>query len=227
MDAAWGDFRTGVVEVLAAVPANIPFGLLVGIAAVDAGLDPVETLAMTVLLFAGVAQLAAIDLLGEAAPAAVVVLTAVVINLRYLMYSASLAPYFKDEPVRWRWFVAYLLIDVTYALSVNRYRREPDRSRRWYYLGTAAPLWVTWVGSVTVGVLVGARVPASWQLDFAVPLLFLALLVPTLEDGRTVVAAAAAGAVATAGVGLPFNAGLMVGATTGIGAGLVAGRWWT
>lgn len=225
MDGAWADARDGAVDVLAVLPANVPFGLLVGIAAVDAGLDLVETLGMTVLFFAGVAQLAAIDLLGAAAPAAVVVLAAIVVNLRYVMYSASIAPFLEAEPRRWRWLLAYLLIDITYALSVNRYREHPDRPRRWYYLGTAAPIWVVWTASVAAGVLVGARLPAAWRLDFAVPLLFLALLVPTLEDRPSLAAAAVAGAVATAGHDLPFDVGLVVGALSGVAAGLLAGRW--
>lgn len=223
MPAAWRDFRSGAADVLPVLPANVPFGLIVGVATVDAGLAPVEAMAMSALMFAGVAQLAAVDLLGQAAPAAVVVLTAVVVNLRYLMYSASIAPHFRALPARWRWLLAYFLVDVNYALAVDRYRDDPALSRRWYFLGTSAPLWTMWVGSIAVGVFLGARVPASWGLGFVVPLVFLALLARALETRAAVAAAAVAGAVATAGVGLPFDGGIVVGALAGVVVGLAVG----
>jgi predicted branched-subunit amino acid permease len=167
------------------------------------------------------AGVAALDLLGANAPLAVVIGTAAVINLRMVMYSASIAPYFADYGRRLRAGLAYVLTDQAYALSVAEFDKNSDRSRWRYYVGVAASLWVVWQIGTVVGVVIGTGVPDSWGLTFAVPLVFLALLVPAMKDRPTTAAGVAAGAVAIVAVGLPLNLGLLVGAITGIVVGLV------
>lgn len=222
MDSA--DLRAGVRDVAPLLVGVAPFGLVAGIAAVDAGLDLPQAVAMSVVVFAGASQLAALDLLGRDAPLAVVVLTAVVINLRMLMYSASIAPYLVDLPGRSRAGLAYLLTDQAYALSVARFRADRAVDRRAYYLGVAATLWAVWQVTTVAGVVLGTGVPDAWGLEFAVPLVFLALLVPAMEDRPTSVAGAVGGVVAVAAGGLPMNLGLLVGASAGILGGLGAER---
>ncbi|MFO8115085.1 MAG: AzlC family ABC transporter permease [Halorubrum sp.] len=199
----------------------VPFALVAGIAAVDAGLGLAEAVGMSVIVFAGASQLAALDLLGSNAPLAVVVGTAVVINLRMVMYSASIAPYFADYGRRLRAGLAYVLTDQAYALSVAEFDENPERSRWRYYLGAGASLWAVWQVGTVVGVVVGTGVPDAWGLTFAVPLVFLALLVPAMKDRPTTAAGVSAGAVAVVAAGLPLNLGLLVGATTGIAVGLL------
>jgi 4-azaleucine resistance transporter AzlC len=214
------DLLAGVRDVSPLILGIAPFALVAGIAAVDAGLGLAEAVGMSVIVFAGASQLAALDLLGENAPLAVVVGTAVVINLRMLMYSASIAPHFADYDRRLRAGLAYLLTDQAYALSVAEFDENPDRSRWRYYLGAAASLWAVWQVGTVAGVVLGAGVPDAWGLTFAVPLVFLALLVPAMKDRPTTVAGVAGGAVAVVAAGLPLNLGLLVGALCGIGAGL-------
>jgi 4-azaleucine resistance transporter AzlC len=216
------DFRRGVGDVVPVLVGNVPFALITGAAAVQAGLSPTAAVGFFAFVFAGASQLAAIDLLARGAPLAVVVLTAAVINVRFLMYSASLAPQFSDLPARVRAVCAYLLTDPAYALSLSAFReRDADRLR--YYLGVAVPIWVVWMVGTTVGALVGQGIPESWGLNFAVPLVFLGLLAPTLRDRPATLAGGVAGAVATFAAGAPLNLGLLVGAITGIAAG-VAGE---
>jgi 4-azaleucine resistance transporter AzlC len=215
------DFRAGLRDVSPVVLGIIPFGLVAGAAAVDAGLSGLQAVGLSVVVFAGASQLAAIDLLGGGAPLAVVVATVLVVNLRMVMYSASIAPHFREVATRWKALVSYLLTDQAYALSVTRFR-ESDVSRRGYYLGVAAPLWIVWQLCTLVGVVVGARVPAWLPLDFALPLVFLALLVPALEDAGTAAAGVVGGALATLGSGLPYELGLPLGAVCGVLAGLLA-----
>ena len=124
------DLRRGVVDVAPLMLGVVPFGLVAGIAAVEAGLDLPLAVAMSVFVFAGASQLAALELLGGDAPLTVVVLTAAVINLRMLMYSASIAPYFRGLPGRWRAGLAYLLTDQAYVLAVARYRSDVTVDRR-------------------------------------------------------------------------------------------------
>lgn len=221
------DVRRGVRDTLPLLLGVIPFGLVAGIAAVNAGLGLQHAIGFSVIVFAGASQLAAIELLGENSPLAVVVVTAVVINLRMTMYSASIAPHLRDQSARWKALMAYVLTDQAYALSIARYRGSADVDRRWYYLAVAFTLWVVWQVTTIAGVLLGSGVPDAWGLEFAVPLVFLALLVPAMEDRPTIVAGLAGGAIAVIAGGLPLNLGLLVGATVGIASGvLVERRGW-
>jgi 4-azaleucine resistance transporter AzlC len=204
----------------------VPFGLVAGAAAVRVGLSGLHAVGLSVLVFAGASQLAAIELFGKNASIAVIVVTVLVINLRMTMYSASLAPYLQAFSTRWRAGMAYVLTDQAYALSVTKFRADESVDRKWYYLGTALPLWVVWQICTVVGVFVGARVPDSLPLEFAVPLTFLAILVPTITDSPSAVAAAVGGSIAVVGSGLPLNLGLITGAVTGVIAGLVVESGW-
>ncbi|WP_435346124.1 AzlC family ABC transporter permease [Haloarchaeobius sp. HRN-SO-5] len=214
------DFADGFRTVLPALPANVPFGLVVGVAAVNLGLHPVTAVWSAALLFAGAAQLAMIELLARDAPVVVAVFTAIVVNLRYAMYSASIAPYFESLSRAWRLVVSFFLLDVTYALSLPTFRSDAAVDRRSYYLGVAVPLWTVWTGSVAAGASLGTELPQGWHLEFAIPLLFLALLVPNVRDRGGLVAAVVGGVGAVAGLGVPYDLGLVVAAVVGVGLGL-------
>lgn len=216
-------FLEGVRTTSPLIVGIFPFGLVAGAAAVAAGLSVAHAVALSVVVFAGASQLAAIELLGQDATLLVVVGTALVINSRMLMYSASIAPHFLEEDGRWKALLSYVLTDQAYALSVTRYAEGMDdlADRRWYYLGTAAPLWVVWQVATIAGAVAGARVPPWLPLEFAVPLSFLAILVPTIEGRPTATAALVGGGVAVAGTSLPFNLGLLAGAVSGIAAGVI------
>lgn len=216
-----GDFRAGVRDISPVLLGVVPFGLVFGIAAVEAGFTTAQTIGMTVLVYAGASQLAAIELFGESAPLAVIVFTAIVINLRMMMYSASIAPHFQDLRVRTRAGLAYFLTDQAYAMSISEFSRNSERARIPYYLGTALGIWAVWVASTVLGVVLGAGVPPEWGLSFAVPLVFLAILVPSMTDRATIVAGIVGGAVALVAAGVPFDLGLLIGAIAGLLAGLV------
>ncbi|GGL27567.1 membrane protein [Halarchaeum grantii] len=198
----------------------VPFGLVAGVASVEAGLTLAQALGLSVFVFAGASQLAALSLIEQGSAFAAIVATAVAVNLRMGMYSASIAPYFEKYATRWRALLAYFLTDQAFALSLAAYR-DSDVDHRWYYLGVSITLWVVWQLTTALGVFLGTGVPSSWGLGFTVPLVFLALLVPAIEGVPHAAAAAVAAAVATLGAGWPFNVGLLVGAGAGILVGLV------
>lgn len=208
-----GPFMLGVV----------PFGLVTGISAIEAGFDAVQTVAMSVLVFAGASQLALIDLVGRDAPVVVAVVTAAVVNLRYLMYSASIAPYFRAFAAPWKWVCAYVLTDQSYAVAVTEFQDgEPSVARRrWYYLGAAVALWAVWIVSTAVGVVIGGSVPPGLSLEFAVPLTFLALLVPSLKDRASRLVGVVAGGVAIPAAALPLDLGLVTAALVGLTVGVL------
>ncbi len=199
----------------------VPFGLISGLTAVQAGLSAGEALGMSAIVFAGASQLAAVQLLSAGAPAWVILLTAAVINLRFTMYSASLAAYLKHLPAPWKAASAYLMTDQAYAVSVTHFADQPERPhRRWFYLGGAALMWAAWQLSTVAGVFVGASVPPAWGLSFAIPLTFMALVFPVVRDRPAAAAALSAGAVAVAAEPLSFNLGLVLAALCGILVGL-------
>jgi predicted branched-subunit amino acid permease len=152
-----------------------------------------------------------------------VIAAGLVVQARHLMYSAAMAPVFGLQPRWFRWLGPYFLIDQEFALSSFRVDDPPTSFRR-YYMGSAVTFWLVWQVTVALGLVVGPVVPASWSLGFAVPLLFVGLLLGAL-DGRPAGAAAVASAAVTwLTLGLPNRAGIMLGAAAGVIAGLMANR---
>src|SRR4030095_311460 len=180
------DFVAGARDMAPALIGLFPFGLVCGVGAQSDGASPLEALGMSALMFSGAAQILAAQLIAAKAPVAVTILTCFVIALRFLMYSAAMAPHMKPLPERWRHAIASLLPDQSFAAAIRRFRDSGDtRNGASYALGTGLLLWSTWQVSCTLGYWVGNVIPAAWSLEFVVPLCFLALLVPALEGGPT------------------------------------------
>lgn len=218
--------RAGAVAVSPIVVGVVPFGLVAGVAAVERGMTVPDAVAFSVGIFAGAAQLAAIDVLGRDGSIVVAVITVLVINLRMMMYSASLAPWLAHESLASRGLAAYLLTDQAYAISLARYtdadaEELPVAGRLPFYLGAAVTLWISWQTFTVVGAVVGGSIPDGVPLGFAIPLVFLALLPPAVMDRPTVVAAVVGALVATLGATWPANLGMLSGALSGIVAGTV------
>lgn len=208
------------------LPAGAIVGAVTGIAASSVGLPPVQAVAMSVIVYYPTVMLTAFVMLEAAAPALVLVATSLVVGSRSIMYSLSLAPHFERFSASWKWFLAYFLWTPVYAFSIERYESNPSTNKRAYYLGTAVPLWVTVQLSFVAGVLFGREVPPEWQLEFVIPLAFIALLMRFLEDAPTTGAALAAGVLAVAAGGIPLNAGLLVAAIGGTATGLFLETRW-
>ncbi len=200
----------------------IPFAMLFGVVATEAGLPLAEVMVMTTLVIAGAAQFAALQLLLEDAALWLVIAGALAVNLRMAMYSASLAPHLGAAPLWQRACAAYLLFDQPYALSMTRFEThpaEPVRDRIGYYFGVAVPVALAWVAATLAGALIGSAIPPELALDFALPITFLALLAPMLRTLAHVAAAGVSVAVALALAGLPAGAGLLVAAVAAMLAG--------
>ena len=228
--SARAEFIAGVRDELPIVVGVVPFGMIYGALAVGAGMPPAVAQAASGIIFAGSAQFLTAQLVGIGAPAAVIIASAIIVNVRHLLYSASMAPYLRPLRPLSRWGLAYLLTDEAYAVAITRFRAQQARGlpmlhRRWYLLGAGLTLWVSWQASTAVGVIFGARVPAGWGLDFALPLTFIALVIPAIRDRADIAAAVAAGVVAVAAASMPFKLGLLLGACAGIAAGLAVWRY--
>jgi 4-azaleucine resistance transporter AzlC len=218
-------FRTGLRAATPVLLGVFPFGLVTGVAMAAGGIPPAEAILMSFIVFAGASQLAATQLLASAAPVAVVLLTVFFINLRLVMYSASMRTHLAGLPLRWRLGLGYLLSDNAYALCITRYTQHPEEPHKhWYCLGVAVPIWLTWQVATILGVVAGASVPAAWKLEFAAPLAFVAMSIPLLRDRAMVAAALAAGVTVVLASGLPMRLGLVLAAIAGISAGMVVER---
>jgi 4-azaleucine resistance transporter AzlC len=217
-------FVSGVKATAPVLLALIPFALAFGTMAAGSGLSPLEALAMSVFVFAGAAQLAMVPLISAGASAAVIVLTVLFVNLRMTLYSASLAPHFRPLPARWKGLLSYLLTDQAYAAAITRFDegRTEEADKRWYYLGAALAVWVTWQPAAMLGVFLGSRASEDWSLDFVLPLTFIALVLPAIKDRMTATAALSAGGTAIFVAAMPLNLGLIAAALVGVLGGLAA-----
>jgi 4-azaleucine resistance transporter AzlC len=202
--------------------ALLPFGLAFGATAAGSGFSAIEALGMSVFVAAGAAQLAAIPLISAGASVAVVVLTVLVINLRFMLYSASLSPHFRSLPLLWKGLLSFHLTDQAYAATITRFEdgEEHEPLKRWYFLGTGLAIWTTWQVATMIGVFLGAWVSEGWSLDFVLPLIFIALALPAIKDRTTGAAALTAGVAAVFAATLPLNLGLIGATLVGVLGGL-------
>ncbi len=218
-------FWAGVRAELPLLIGVFPFGMIYGALTLSAGLSPTAAQMMSSIVFAGSAQFATAQLVHDAAPAAVIVVTIAMINVRHMLYSASMAPYLRDLSGRWKSLLAYLLTDECYAATVTHYQEQGITSTsHWFFLGAGLALWSTWQASSALGIFLGAALPASWPLDFALPLTFIAMVIPVLKDRPAVAAAASSGAVALMAFALPYKLGFIMAALIGIGVGMLLER---
>jgi predicted branched-subunit amino acid permease len=217
--------REGALAAFPLLVGIVPWGIVAGVAMVSAGLSQAQAVAMSLIVFAGSAQLAVLPLLIVKAPLWVMYATALVVNLRYVIYSAVLAPYFEHLSRPWRALLSYVTVDGMFALFVGKYRSDDAAPcKHWFYLGGSLLMWGSWQISSWVGIFAGGLIPHSWSLEFAATLALIGVLMPLLFDAATVCGALAAGVVALAAAGWPLNTGLLAAIVAGVVVGLVVSR---
>jgi 4-azaleucine resistance transporter AzlC len=200
----------------------VAFGIIAGVAMVASGIPPLAAMLMSLLVFAGASMVASAQLLSSGTPALLVILTTIFINLRFMMYSASMRAHFQHEPLRWRLLLAYLQADNAYGLTLMRFADRPDApGRREFFLGAGLVIWAGWQLAVAAGILIGAGVPPSWRLEFAAPLAFIAMSIPMLRDRAMVAAAIVAALTVIAAHALPLKLSIAAAALAGIAAGML------
>ncbi len=214
---------TAVGDVIPLFIPAIPFALVVGLAIVESGIDPLVGWSSSLFIYGGAAQLTLVKLLGEGVAAAAAITAALIVNARHLMYSAAMAPTFQQQPAWFRWLGPYLLIDQVFALSMLRINDDP-RNFRTYYLTVGTTFWLLWLITTAAGLVIGPVLPADWNLGFAIPMLFLGVLVMGIDRWPKAAAALAAAGTAYLAAGLPNKSGLLLGAVAGIPVGALLER---
>jgi 4-azaleucine resistance transporter AzlC len=214
-------FLAAAKACLPVLPGVMAFGAISGVAMVAAGMPHYMAMLMSVLVYAGSSQLAALQLLSSGTPLAIAVLAGLVINLRFSIYSLSVAPHLAAAGPRSRALLAYLLSDNGYAMAIRGYERPQEgMGKVWYYFGCCSAIWITWQIGTLTGILLGTRIPAGWHLEFSIVLTFLGIVAPTIRDRAVAAAACAAGVTAVLSWSLPLRMGLLIAVATGICAGM-------
>jgi 4-azaleucine resistance transporter AzlC len=203
----------------------IPFAIIFGALANDAGLSPAATIGMSLFVFAGSAQFIGAGLVAQNASVAIIVLTTFVVNLRHVLYSASLGPYMKSLSQKWLLPLAFWLTDETYAVVIRRYAHD-DHSpyKHWYHLGSSVFMYINWNCCTILGIVAGQRLSglAELGLDFAMTVTFIGIVIPLVINRPMLVCAVVAGTTGVLTNHIPNKLGLMVAAILGIAAGMIA-----
>lgn len=227
METAKSEFFAGVRSELPLMVGVIPFGFIFGAVAVQLGVPASIAQAMSSIMFGGSAQFLAAPLIAVGTPAAILVLTVFFVNLRHLLYSASIAPYLEKLSPLWKVLLAYLLTDEAYAVAIVNFQKPGDgRFRHWFLFGAGITLWTIWQLSTLIGVFVGAQVPTEWSLDFVLPLTFIAIVAPMLKNRAYVVAALVAAVGGVIAYSLPYRLGYIVAALVAMALGYALEERW-
>jgi predicted branched-subunit amino acid permease len=193
------------------------WGLVVGIAMVKSGLTPLQASGMTLLVFAGSAQLASLPLIMANAPVWVIFATALVVNLRFVIFSALVAPHFTQLSWRQRLLYGYITGDMTTAQFLHRYPTlAPAPGKLSFLKALIYPNWVAWQVGSLIGIFLGSAVPSEWGLGFAGTLAILCITVPLVVNSAALSGVLVAGAVAVLAFGLPYKLGLLLAVVVGM-----------
>ena len=222
------EFIAGMRGIVPLLIGSIPFAIIFGAVAVASGISPLTAAAMSAFVFAGSAQFVGIGMLAAGANVWVIILTTLIVNLRHVLYAATLAPHLKHLSQRWLFPLGFLLTDESFVVAIQRYNRDDGSPRKhWYHFGTAASLYINWQFFTWVGLWAGRAIPnpAAWGLDFAFPATFIGMLVPLIVSRSIVVCVVCAGIATILFNNLPNRLGLIIAALCGVAAGMIAERW--
>ena len=224
--SARGAFMGGVRLSLGATLSYLPFGVVCGVASIQAGMSEAAAVAMAAMVFGGSSQVVVNQLLLSKAPLWVVIASGLIVNLRFMIYSAALSRHARSAPLRHRLLYSAFLVDHTYAFTEQHARDNPGTAHLLgFYLGCAVVIWPTWVLFNALGIFAGLSIPASWQLEFTVPLAFVSLMAPLLRDRGMWIAALVGGLAGLVFVNLPLKLGLIAACATGVAIAMGVERW--
>lgn len=216
-------YLSGVRDTILVAPSYLPFGLVCGVASVNAGLSTSASVALPAIVYAGSAQAVMLQFIQGSAALWVAILSGCVINLRLAVYSAAMAAKVRQFSTGQRMLIAAFLVDNTFAFMQARERSHPhDRHLIAYYAGASTVFWTFWWLFCMIGIFAGNIVPASWQLDFAIPLSFIAIAATSIRSVPMGVAALVGGAASVLLFAMPLKLGLIAACVAGLMGGLLA-----
>ena len=222
-------FSLGLRSVMPMLLGVAPFGVIYGVVALQSGIPPLAAMAMSSIVFAGSAQFLLAQLVGAGAPLLLTAGAVGLVNLRHALYSASVAPVLAHLPRRWKILLAYLLTDEAYAAAIPHLMAVNENSphaaqAHWILFGSGFGLWAGWQLATLAGVLLGAQLPSNLGLEFALPLTFIAIVVPMIDSRARLMAALVAAAAAVVLAAMPYKLGLFIAVMAGLVAGVAMPR---
>ncbi len=221
----WTAVRAGSRDLFAYSLGLLAWGLVTGVAIAKSFLTPAEAVGMTLLVYGGSAQLAALPLMALGFPVWMVMGVAAIVNLRFVIFSAGIQPHFKSLSLPLRMLLGFLNGDLTFAIFKRRYPTvTADPLELPYYVGVSVSNWLGWQAGSLLGIFLAAFIPDGWGLGFAGSLVLLAVLIPMVRSAAGVLAAVVAGVVAVSAAGLPYRLNLVLAVICAVLVGLVADR---
>ncbi|SNS38505.1 Predicted branched-chain amino acid permease (azaleucine resistance) [Noviherbaspirillum humi] len=222
-----GAYREGVRACLPTMPGIFAWGMVTGMAMVKSGLTLWQALGMTFAVFAGSAQLAALPLIAANVPVWVVFLTAMVVNLRFVIFAAVVGPHFAHLPWHKRLWYGYLNADITMGIFPQRFpsaSKVDSAGRIAFFSGIGYTNWCFWQAGSVAGILLASQIPQSWGIGFAGTLALLAILIPLVVNMAALSGVVVAGAVAVAAAGLPYRLGLLLAVILGMACAMLVDK---
>jgi 4-azaleucine resistance transporter AzlC len=210
-------FFKGVADVSPLMIPVVPFGIIFGVLAIDLGLSPITTMAMSIIIFGGASQIIFLQLFSAGASSLVILSSVGAVNSRHLLYGAVLSEHMSDFKMTWKIIISYFLVDQAFAVTNSYLKKSSDKDRAFHSFGAGATCWIIWQITTIIGIFLGSIIPEKLGLSFAVPLTFLALIVDDFRKLINVIVIIISGLVATFGYEIiPFKAYVIVAATSGL-----------
>ena len=216
-------FALAMREIASPLVAVGIWGFVTGIAMINSGLSELQAGLITFFVYAGSAQLTALPLIESGAPIWLIMMAALVVNIRFIIFGAALQPYFRHLGVGRKLLLGYLVIDIAFVLFMTRFGSDDKGGTKhlWYFLGLVIPGWVVWQISSFAGIFFGGLIPDSWSIGYAATLALVAVVIPLIKSQPLLMCMVVAGLVAWAGQLLPLRLGLLAAVIAGIVAGVV------
>ena len=218
MDEKWREFWKGVLAQLPVQLGVIPFGLVFGILGISSGLTATQTILMSSIIFGGASQVVFTQLWTFGTSPIVTGGSVAIINMRHIIYSANVSHYIRFLPLKWRIILGYLLTDEAFAVSYQEFENK-NRFAHYHLLGGGLTLWIAWQISTIAGVFLGAKIPPDLNLEFAIPLTFIAIILPKLKSIPHFTVAVTSSVIAIFGQDLPYSLWIIVASTIGMFVG--------
>ena len=210
-------FVKGMTDVSPLMITVVPFGIIFGVLAIDLGLSPITTMAMSIIIFGGASQIIFLQLFSAGASSLIILSSVGAVNSRHLLYGAVLSEHMSDFKMTWKIIISYFLVDQAFAVTNSYLKKSTDKNKAFHSFGAGATCWIIWQTTTIIGIFLGSIIPEKLGLSFAVPLTFLALIVDDLRKFTNIIVIIISGSIATFGYEIiPFKAYVIVAALSGL-----------
>lgn len=178
----FSEFKNGCLQEIPLQLGVFPFGIAYGILGIEVGLTNIQTYLLSIIIFAGVSQIVFAQLFSTFTPSFIIVGTIGIVNLRHILYGVSLSSYLKKLSLKWRVILSYLITDEAFAISYKRFSEEKKtKYMHFHLLGSGITLWISWQISTLIGIFIGPSIPISLNLEYVIPLSFIAIVVVSIN----------------------------------------------